>query len=479
MSSTPEQAVPADCRLRLLLDPYLCFGPGTESSAPTIAAIAARSAALGLALCVEERCWTEAATDPDVVRRGVDLSRFEPLLRVADLPMLSAQDLKTRFTPARSELDMTDLRLLGALHSHRADLLVADDGRLHLLARQAGLAARVITAWDTLAWLDSLAGRSRELRVVEAELPAALADAALARMLAEDCGPFDPYFAARLETAGSRMLVASEGGANVAMGLLVPEAGALTLVAIACADTAHGHRVLEPIFAAALAGARLLRIGLTVFVPLHQDHSMLLLDELGFERRGRDRHGREIFSHAPDAAAARPATEQHAWLLPLDAASHDSLAPELAEAPQSGLSRADPGAQALGSPIRRRLLVTSSAQEPAAGDLLLIYRQREPEQIRSTSITAAARVTRVRQAREFPELLALTAGRDGASMTRQREMLDAGMVSVMDLHWLGRLARPVALSALIERGIIDSTPAAALRLEPDALQRLAPEFLLA
>ena len=85
MSSTPEQAVPADCRLRLLLDPYLCFGPGTESSAPTIAAIAARSAALGLALCVEERCWTEAATDPDVVRRGVDLSRFEPLLRVADL----------------------------------------------------------------------------------------------------------------------------------------------------------------------------------------------------------------------------------------------------------------------------------------------------------------------------------------------------------------------------------------------------------
>ena len=83
------------------------------------------------------------------------------------------------------------------------------------------------------------------------------------------------------------------------------------------------------------------------------------------------------------------------------------------------------------------------------------------------------------QARDLPELLALTAGRDGASMTRQREMLDAGMVSVMDLHWLGRLARPLALSALIERGIIAATPAVALRLEPDALHRLAPELVLA
>ena len=283
MSSTPEHVSPADCRLRLLLDPYLCFGPGTESIAPTIAAIAARSAALGLALCVEERSWTEAATDPDVVRRGVDLSRFEPLMRIADLPLPSARDLKARFMPARSELDKTDLRLLGALHLRRAELLVADDGRLHRLAKRAGLGARVITPWDTLAWLDSLAGRSRELLVAEAGLPAVLADPALARMLAEDCEPFDPYLRARLEAAGSRMLVVSEGSVIVAMGLLVPEAGALTLAALASADTARGQRALEPIVAAALTSARRLRIGLTALVPLHQDHALLLLDQPAVE----------------------------------------------------------------------------------------------------------------------------------------------------------------------------------------------------
>jgi hypothetical protein len=64
-------------------------------------------------------------------------------------------------------------------------------------------------------------------------------------------------------------------------------------------------------------------------------------------------------------------------------------------------------------------------------------------------------------------------------MTSQREMLDAGPVSVMDLHWLGRLARPIAVSALIERGIIASTPAAALALGTEAMRRLAPELVLA
>ena len=454
MNTTVKHTASADRSLRLLLDPYLCFGPGTEYLAPTLTAIAARSAALGLALCVEEQSWVEAGSDPDVVRRGVDLSRFEPLTRIVELPLPSARDLKARFMPARSELDRTDLRLLGALHARRAELLVADDGRLHRLAKRAGLGARVVTPPDALAWLDSLAGRPRDLAVAEAVLPAALADPAIAGMLAEDCEPFDPYLPSRLEAPGRRLLVASEGGAAIALGLLVPEAGGLTLAALACAGTARGQRALEPVVAAALATARRIRMALTAFAPPQQDHALLLLDLLGFERRGRDRHGRETFCHALEDAVARPAAEEQGWLLP------------------------DPAAEALDGAVRKQLLRTHVAREPADGDLLL-FQQRATERTRSASITAAARVTRVRHAMELQELLALTAAREGASMTRQREMLDAGPVSVMDLQWLGRLARPIALSALIERGIIPSTPATAFPLEPEALRRLAPELVLA
>jgi len=455
-SQKPGRSARAERGLRLLLDPYLCIGPGTDLYAPTLIAIAARSAALGLALCVEERSWTEAATDPDVLRRGVDLTRFEPLRRIGELPLPSARDLAARFVPARSELDQTDLRLLGGLQARRADLLIADDGRLHRLAQRAGLGSRVVTPWDTLAWLDALAGRPRELLVAEAELSAVLADPALARMLAEDCEPFDPYLQSRLGTAGSRLLVASDAGAAVALGLLVPDDGGLSLAALASADTARGYRALEPVIAAALTTARRLRLALTALAPPHQDHALLLLDQLGFERRGRDRHGREIFCHATDEAAARAGSGNQAWLLCSDEAAHT-----------------------LGSPIRKQFLRTTSAGEPADGDLLLLFDQRATERVRPASITAAARVMRVAHARSLRDLLALTAGRDGASMTRQREVLDAGPVSVMDLHWLGPLARPIALSALIERGIIASTPTAPLCLEPEALRRLAPELVLA
>jgi len=452
---TRGRAATAECGLRLLLDPYLCFGPGTEPMAPMLTAIAARSAALGLALCVEEQSWVEAASDPDVLRRGVDLTRFEPLMRLAELPLPSARDLTARFKPARSELDRTDLRLLGALHSRRAELLVADDGRLHTLAKRAGLGAQVVTPPDALAWLDSLAGRPRELAVAQVELPAALGDPALARMLAEDCEPFDPYLPSRLESPGSRLLVASENGAAIALGLLVPEPGGLMLAALGCADTARGQRALEPVVAAALSTARRIRMALTAFIPPSQDHALLLLDLLGFERRGRDRHGRETFCRALEDASVRPAADEQAWLLP------------------------DPAAETMDGPVRMQLLRTGAAQEPVDGDLLLLISQRATGRTRPASITAAARVMRVRHAGELQELLALTAGREGASMTRQREILDAGPVSVMDLQWLGRLARPIAMSALIERGIIASTPAAALALETAAMRRLAPELVLA
>ena len=66
-------AVLPDEGLRLLLDPYLCFAPGTEHHAQALSAIARGAAALKLTLCVERKSWDEAATDPDVVRRRVAL----------------------------------------------------------------------------------------------------------------------------------------------------------------------------------------------------------------------------------------------------------------------------------------------------------------------------------------------------------------------------------------------------------------------
>ena len=115
--------------LRLLLDPYLCFAPGSEHHADTLAAIARDAAALGLALCVEQKSWDEAATDPDVLRRRVALWRFEPLLKIPELPLPSKRDQKARFVPVRVDLSPgADVRrgneLLASYNQHGLPLVV-------------------------------------------------------------------------------------------------------------------------------------------------------------------------------------------------------------------------------------------------------------------------------------------------------------------------------------------------------------------
>jgi hypothetical protein len=472
-------AAAADCGLRVLIDPYLCFGPGAEPLAPTIVAIAQRCAALGIRLCVENRTWQEATRDPDVQRRGVPLWRFEPLERLPDLPLPSARDLATFFVPARSEIDQADLRLLGALHARIAALLIAEDGRLHRLAARAGFGERILTPWDALAWLDALAGQSPGLVVAEITPGAGLTDPVLARVLAEDCEPFDPYLATRLAAPGSRLLVTENAGQRVALGVLVPDAAGLALAALATTGTARGRRAIEPIIASALATARQLRTTLHALVPPHQDQQQLLLRELGFEPQGTDRHGRAILRHTAGDSVARSAADHAAWLLPLDAETHDRLVPELAGSTQIELFTPGRAVPTLGSPIRKQLLRTTAAREPGEGDLLLVFHARASDRIRSASLSAAATVRRVRQVAALPELLALTAGREVPDLAKLRALLQDGPVSVFDLHWLGRLARPVPLATLIERELISTTPRALLRLEPAAFRRLAPGLTLA
>ena len=478
-SPAPVRAVNDDEGLRLLLDPYLCYGPGCEQHAQTLAAIARDSAALGLTVCVEQTSWDDAATDPDVLRRRVALWLFEPLLKLPVLPLPSPRDLAARFVPVRNEIDRADLRLLGALHAQLVELLIADDGRLHRLANRAGLGNRVLTPWDAHAWLEALAGQARGIAVVEVEPRAAAVNPALEAMLAADCEPFDPYLATRLETAGTRVLVANDQGRPVALGVLTNEKDGAALAALATTDASRGQRAIEPVVAAALAIARRQRAALRAFVPPHDDHVQILLDQLGFEASGRDRHGRGIFRHALDELTARPAPGREAWVLPLDAASHDRLVPELAGQTQAELFSASPVPQTLGSPLRKQFLCTRAVREPEAGDLLLLFHARAPDRIRSASITAAARVVRVSHATALGELLAHCAGRQSDSLTRLRALLDAGPVSVFDLHWLGRLARPLSVSTLIEREIVGSTPETAVRLSALSSQRLAPELALA
>ena len=481
--SAHQRPEPVDCGTRLLLDPYLCVGPGCEAHADTLFAISQGCAALGITLCVERQAWLEASQDPDVVRRRVDLARFEPLVKLEPLGLPSDRDAAALFLPARSETDVADLKLLGALHSRAAHHLVALDGRIHALAARAGFQSRVLTPADALNWLETLRGGGHSILLREIDPRSVLAPGALQDLVHDECEPYDPYLRGRLDAGRGRVLASFGDGEPLALGVL--ESGnagdRLELVALAARETARGSRVLEPIVAAALGMARRRGVPLVALLTPHDEMVLRLLEELGFRRGGHDPHGRECLVHPAEPLAPRLAEGNTAWVLPLDAGEHDRLLPEMSGAAQAQLFAVgtDSRPQTLGSPVRKQVVLPGVARAPLPGDLLLFFHGRAPRRPASSALTCIARVERAQSCERLADVLALNASRPGYSLAEIQSRLSEGPVMVVDALMLGRLERFVPLARLKDLGVLGAAPRGAKALPGDAWERLAGSLALA
>ncbi len=478
-----HRPAPVDCNHRLLLDPFLCVGPGCEVHADTLFEIVQRAASLGITLCVEREAWLEASLDPDVRRRRIDLGRFEPLVKLGTLPLPTERDARTRFVAPRGETDLADLKLLGALHARVVDQLVALDGRLHRLAAKAGLGARLLMPSEALAWLNALAGDRTLVSLRELDPAAALGHAALAALIGEECEPFDPYLRDRLEAGRGRVLAVFRQDVPVAVGVVETRAedDQLALTALAAAEAERGAGVLEPIVSAALGIARRRGVPLAALMPPHEETALLLLERLAFAHRTTDAHGRLRLYHHPEPLVPRIESGQAAWWLPLDAQTHDRLLPELAGAPQAQLFAVGTGSrpQTVGSTLRKQLLLGPLRELPLTGDLLLMLHGKAARRPASSSITAVARVDHAARCERLEEILELSAPRPGWSLEEMRHRLDQGHVTVVGLTMAGRLERFLPLSWLRENGVLSSLPRALRRIEPEQWERVAPRLLLA
>jgi len=481
--SKSARPAPVDCRTRLLLDPYLCVGPGCGVHADTLFAVSQLCAALGITLCVERQAWLEAASDPDVVRRRVDLGRFEPVVKLDPLPLPDEHEAEVLFVKPRSETDIADLKLLGALHARRADHLLALDGRIHALAARAGLSARVLTPADALHWLETLAGSSSPVMLREVDPRSVLLSGPLAELVSEECEPYDPYLRSRLEAGRGRALVTFAEDQPLAIGVV--EAGRageqMELVALAAREAARGARAFEPILSAALAMARRRGLPLDALLPPHEEMALRLLEDLGFSRAGRDPHGRECWSRRTDPQVPLLADNAAPWLLALDTTAHDELLPEMSGAAQSQLFAVgtDSRPQTLGSTVRKQVILPSPAQAPAAGDLLLFFHGRAQRRPASASVTSLARVEGARTCDALEDVLAVNASRPGYRLEEIEARLRAGPVMVLDLALLGRLERFLTLARMKDLGVLRSAPRGLNRLSREAWDRVSGFLALA
>jgi len=474
----PTTASQIDTAPRLLLDVYACLGPVVDGLVPLLSKLVHGCAAAGVALCVDSAAWNEAAVDPDIRRRGIDLRSFAPLVQLPTLPVPSSRDLSSRFVPVRNETDAADLRLLGALHSRVADVLVTQDTRLRRLADRAGISARVLTIAEALRWTQSLQGRLCDLTVREVPPSSIVAEPQLDELLTHEFDAYDPYLRPAVSDNRGRALIVTENGSTIGFAILSPGTNGpqLEMQAIAVEPCSLGAIPLESLILASRTMARRRDSDLHILLPPYADFSCLLLEQLGFERRGQDRHGRVRFVDSPESP---PADAQCYWMLHLDPKAHATLLPEIGGLAQQQLFSGDDctaGSPAAG--VRRQITIPRQAREPGHGDVVFAMHGRADSLAASRAVTAVLVVEQVIRC-DNPTELMIANCRHGTLESREIPgLLSDGGATVLTLRMLGRLEHPVPFARLKQLGLVRSLPHALRRLEPTAVARLLPSLSL-
>ncbi len=472
-SAARQQGAP-----RLLLDIYACLGPGGDALVPLVRSLAAACVPAGLALCVDGAAWTEAAQDPDIRRRGIDLASFHPITPLASLSLPSGRDLSTRFLAVRSESDLADAKLLGALHARHVDLVVSQEPRLHRLAERAGLAARVLTITEALRWTDMLRDRDWKLSVSEAEPVRILDTPALEELLTQECEGYDPYLRTTLAENRGRALLVAIDGQECGFAVLQPASAGpqLEVAAIAMQPARLCATALESMIAAARGIAARRDSELHVLLPPHADFHAQAVEQLGFERRGTDRHGRNRFV---DVAVDMTTDGRPHWMLHLEPGAHAALLPEIGGLAQQQLfdgAAATAGTHTLG--VRRQTALPRQGREPLPGDVVYTMHGRADSLAASRALTAVLSVEQVTHCDDAVELMIATARRGTLRAAEVPALLSGGGATVLTLRVLGRVEHPVPFARLKQLGLVRSLPHALRRLEPTAVARIAPALKL-
>jgi hypothetical protein len=463
---------------RLLLDTFACLGPGGTDLIAPLVRLADGCEAAGVALCVDSAAWKEAEQDPDVRRRGVDLGAFARVQRLNTLSMPSNRDLSSRFVPVRNEADAADLRLLGALHARIADVLVTQDARVRRLADRAGIGARVLTLAEALTWVRRMQGQPMGLHVREAQPSTILSDPLLDDLLAQECDVFDPYLRTTLGENRGRAFIVTQDERSIGFAVLLPGAGGpqTEMQALAVEQSSLGSRPLEAMILAARLMARRRDSDLHVLLPPHSDFALLLLEQLGFERRGQDRHGRVRLVDSADG----PLAEAHGhWMMHLDPAVHAALLPEIGGLAQQQLFAVDESRAGWpASGVRRQVALPRQAREPSPGDVVFTMHGRADSLAASRAVTAVLCVEQVVRCDNAAELKVACCRYGTLQASDIPGLLADGGATVLTLRMVSRLEHPVPFARLRQLGLVRSLPHVLRRLESPAVARLLPLLTL-
>jgi N-acetylglutamate synthase-like GNAT family acetyltransferase len=326
--------------------------------------------------------------------------------------------------------------------------------------------------------METLQGRQWRVTVTEAEPVRILEDPALDDLLAQECDGHDPYLRTTLAENRGRALLAEVDGGICGLAALQPAAAGpqLEVVALGVNPARLGALMIESLIAASRRVARRRDSELHVLLPPHADFTALVIEQLGFERRGADRHGRARFV---DVAVDGMSGIHAHWMLHLEPAAHAALLPEVGGLAQQHLFEggdATAGAHSLG--IRRQAALPRQSRDPVPGDLIFTMHGRADSLAASRALTAVLAVEGVIHCDDPVDLKVTMARRGSLQAAEIPALLSGGSATVLTLRMLGRLEHPVPFARLKQVGLVRSLPHALRRLEPTAVARIAPSLKL-
>jgi len=348
---------------------------------------------------VHPDAFLEIAKDQDSARRDLRRSLVGKYPRLDSPPELSRELAEVIGRPQPGTHDALDARLLEAVRSGSADvLLVTDDAGLHRRAALAGLGDRVLTSSDALDMVRQLYEPALVAPPAARPLSSAALDAAdpIFNDLRQDYPGFNAWLSAAALQRRQAWVVENPDGSHAAVAIVKEETPGghglpgklLKLCTFKVSDSHQGNRygelLLKPVFEfASTYGYD------TVFVEAKPDKHLLFafLEQFGFRFTGILKDGTDpVYAKAlrptGDAAGLDPLAFHvafgppvvrwdgvRAFVVPIQPRYHARLFPE-AE-PQLSLS---PGAEAHGNGIRKAYLCRASTRLVTSGDLLYFYR---------------------------------------------------------------------------------------------------------
>jgi ribosomal protein S18 acetylase RimI-like enzyme len=461
----------------------------------------------GISVFVHEVSKEDINRDKDKARRTATLSKIAKFQLLKDVATPDENALGSLYGKLAKPNDVVDVKLLHTAATNVVDFLVTEDDGLHRRAKTAGIADRVFTVADTLAWI------KQTFEPDEVFLPAVQSVKAYSFDFANsifdelraDYDGFDKWAAKCVSEHRDCWII--KDGLTLA-GIIIRKeethaaaktknigAKILKLCTFKIAESYRGQKLGEQLLKQALWHAQRNNYDLVYLTAYAKQEALIrLLEDYGFSRTLKIKNDELVFEkpigHGAVAITIGESVLDAAhhnyprfvdgssvrkFVVPIRPHYHAKLFPEVANLPK-GTVPAATGRP--GNTIKKVYLCRSPSCQLRPGDLIFFYMTKS-NSYGSQSLTSVGVVENVRLSGDLQEVRRWTAKRSVFSDIELRELVqEVEPLKIIDFLLIGHLGPTIPLELMTHSSILQSWPQSITQLQEEAYQTLKPHLNL-